>query len=242
MTIGASQDNSIFQNNVSNSNGGGPGIFSGANGMLSPRRGLIEFNITGSLPSNSTITGAQLQLTVGQLGGGSSTGRTIGLYTLTSGWGEGTVGASTSIGGTGQGAAANTGDATWNANHFNVSAWTTAGGDYVSTASATATLSTVSLNSVFTWSSTGLVADVQNWLNNPTSNDGWDIINAAETTSQSLIAFYSREGQQVAGVTASQLPQLTITYTVPEPPAGAALCAGAGLLMLGAFRRRRRFV
>lgn len=240
LTLGASQDNSIFQNNVNNSNGGGPGIFSGASGMSSPRRGLIEFNVAGSVPSGATITAVQLQLTVGQLGGGSSTGRTISLYTLTSGWGEGTVGASTTIGGTGQGSPAGTGDATWNANRYNISNWTAAGGDYAATASATAALSTVSLNSVFTWSSLGLVTDVQNWLNNPSSNDGWILINAAETTSQSLLGFYSREGGQVSGVTASQLPQLTVTYTVPEPTTCILVLAGVGLLVTRAAQRDRK--
>ncbi|MBE7157560.1 MAG: DNRLRE domain-containing protein [Rhodospirillales bacterium] len=240
LTLGPSQDNSIFQNNVNNSSGGGPGIFSGANGMSSPRRGLIEFNLAGSIPSNATITGVQLQLTVGQLGGNATFGRTVGLYTLVSGWGEGTAGASTTIGGTGQGAAAGTGDATWNANRYNVSTWMTPGGDFASTASASASLGTVSVGSVFTWSSAGLVSDVQNWLNNPASNNGWELINGAETTSQSLLGFYSREGQQVGGITASQLPQLTITYTVPEPATNIALLAGAGLLILRTVRQRWR--
>ena len=239
VALGASQDNSVFQNNVNNSNGGGPGIFSGANGTGSPRRGLIEFNVAGSVPGNATITGVQLQLTVGQLGGNSTAGRTIGLYGLTANWGEGTVGASTAIGGTGQGTAANTGDATWNANRFNLSTWAAAGGDHAAAASANATLNTVALNSVFTWSSAGLVGDVQGWLNNPASNNGWELINAAEGTAQSLLGFYSREGQQVGGVAASQLPLLTITYTVPEPAPAAVLAGGLAALAVGvAFRRR----
>ncbi len=245
LTLGASQDNSIFQNNVNNSSGGGPGIFSGTNGNGSPRRGLIEFNVAGGVPAGATITAVTLQLTVGQLGGGSSMARTVDLFDLTKDWGEGTAGQSTAIGGTGQGAAAGTGDATWNANHYTVSTWATAGGDHAATASATAGLATVSLNSVFSWSSAALVTDVQGWLNNPASNDGWEIISENEATAQSLLGFYSREGTQVSGVTASQLPQLTISYNlpatgVPEPSGAVWLLAGAAALGLGAILRRRQ--
>lgn len=240
ITLGASQDNSIFQNNLTNSSGGGPGIFSGSNGTGSPRRGLIEFNVAGSLPANATITGVQLRLTVGQLGGGATFGRTIGLFDLNVGWGEGTAGPSASIGGTGQGAPAATGDATWSSNRYNVSTWTAPGGDFAATASASATLGTVSLNSVFTWSSAALVGDVQNWLNTPAANNGWELVNGAEGTAQSLLGFYSKEGRQVSGVTDSQLPQLIVTYTVPEPGTAALLAAGPALLALRRVRRRRR--
>ena len=240
VTLGASQDNSVFQNNVNNSNGGGPGIFAGTNGNASPRRGLIEFNVAGGVPSGATITAVTLQLTVGQLGGGSTMGRTIDLFDLSRAWGEGTAGQSTAIGGTGQGATAGTDDATWSANQYNVSTWTTAGGDHAATASATTAMTTVSLNSVFSWSSTALVTDVQGWLTAPSTNNGWEVISENEATSQSLLGFYSREGMQVSGVTASQLPQLTISYTVPEPAPGALLLVGTAALGLGAAMRHRR--
>ena len=106
------KDNTIFQNNVNNSDGGGPGMFSGTNGMTSPRRGLIEFNVAAKVPAGATIMSVQLVLFLGQVagsggGGGGGGGTSIGLHDVSEAWGEGTAGSgNTGIGGTGQGFAA----------------------------------------------------------------------------------------------------------------------------------------
>lgn len=249
LTLGANHDTTIFQNNVNNSSGGGPGLFAGTNGATSPRRALISFDLS-SIPANATITDVQLTLTVGQIAGSGGSGgvstRTIGLFAITSPWGEGTIqSGSTSIGGTGQGAGANPGDATWNSAAFQQinRDWHTPGGDFNSTASASLTLANASPGLSFTWLSTPqLVANVQGWLNNSSTNFGWELINADESTATTFDAFYSREALSVPGVTASQLPSLQITYTVaaaPEP-ASSALMATALLGMAAARPRRRR--
>jgi hypothetical protein len=242
ITLGANHDATIFQNNVTNSSGGGPGLFAGTNVMTSPRRALISFDLS-NIPSNAIITGVQLTLTVGQIagsggGGGSTSTRTIGLFEITSSWGEGTnQSGSTSIGGTGQGAAANAGDVTWSERFHGTTNWSTAGGDFVSTASASLALVNAAVGSSFTWGSTAqLVADVQGWLNNPSTNNGWELINADETNATTFDAFYSREATS-AGATSGQLPSLQVTYTVPEP-ASASLVAFAALGLFSARRRR----
>src|SRR3954467_12342415 len=51
VSIVASKDNTIFANFASNSAGGAAGIFSGANNVPSARRGLIAFDIAGSVPA-----------------------------------------------------------------------------------------------------------------------------------------------------------------------------------------------
>src|SRR5215471_1901012 len=84
ITIGASKDVTIFQNNVNNSSGGGYGLFAGTNGTSSPRRALIDFDIAGSgIPSGATIQSVQLTLVLGQVagsgGGGGGGGPTIDL-------------------------------------------------------------------------------------------------------------------------------------------------------------------
>ena len=90
-------------------------MFAGTDGVGSPRRGLIEFDIAGNVPAGSTINAVQLTLFLGQVAGSDTTPRTIELHRLTADWGEGTTGSgSTMIGGTGQGFQANAGDATWN--------------------------------------------------------------------------------------------------------------------------------
>ena len=60
--IGASKDNTMFENVPNNSGGGAAGIFSGTNNTPSKRRGLIAFNIAGSVPAGATITGVELSM------------------------------------------------------------------------------------------------------------------------------------------------------------------------------------
>src|SRR6185295_2229776 len=102
------------------------------------RRGLIMFDLS-SIPSNATIQNATLTKIMG-MAAGAGTPQTIDLYRLTSTWGEGTVltqsPASDSLSGQGGGAAASTGDATWSHRFFNTTPWTTPGGDFVATKSA----------------------------------------------------------------------------------------------------------
>jgi Dockerin type I domain len=216
ITIGASKDTTIYQNNVNNSSGGGNGLFAGTNGTASPRRGLIAFDIVDNVPAGSTITDVQLTLFVGQVAGSGGSGSggtaTIDLHRLLADWGEGTTQKQTppndSFVGLGQGAAANSGDATWNSRFFSTSLWNTPGGDFASAASATASVGTT-LNTATVWGSTAsLVSDVQQWLATPAVNFGWALVNADETTAMTFRAFYTRDT-----ATAALCPQLQITYT-----------------------------
>src|ERR1700754_1276835 len=71
-SLGASKDNSIFANNVDNSNGGGAGIFVGTTNMMqsdSLRRGLIEFDVASAIPSGATITAVSLTMYLGEASG-----------------------------------------------------------------------------------------------------------------------------------------------------------------------------
>jgi hypothetical protein len=217
VTIGPSKDASIYAANVNNSNGAGPGMFAGTDAGPSRIRSLLAFDIAG-VPqlSGATITGVQLTLTLGMVPGGSPPAPSpeiVDLHRLTADWGEGTTGSSsTTIGGTGGGFAANTGDATWNARMFSGTLWSTAGGDFSATASASLSVGNT-INTSFTWASTPtLVADVQGWLDSPATNFGWELINTDEISARTFRAFYTREAS-----TAAFRPQLQITYAVPEP-------------------------
>lgn len=239
ITISASKDATLFENNVNNSNGAGPGLFAGTNGMNSPRRGLIDFGVAGSVPMGATITDVQLTLHLGQVAGNDQTPRMIGLFRLTADWGEGTTGAGSTIGGTGQGFPANAGDATWNARSFPGILWATPGGDHAATASATLAVSST-INAPYTWQSTSdLVNDVQGWLDTPTSNFGWELINLDETVPTDFRAFYTREFNDAA-----LRPQLQITFdsttTVPEPVSIVLLPLGL-LGLAGALKLAYRF-
>jgi hypothetical protein len=68
-----------------------------------------------------------------------------------------------------------------------------AGCDHAATASATTIVSSV-INAPYMWLSTpGLVSDVQMWLNTPSTNFGWELINLDEIHFHSLSGFlYTR--------------------------------------------------
>jgi hypothetical protein len=243
VNLGAVQDTSIFKNSTGNSDGGGAGLFSGTDSMSHVKRALIEFNVS-SIPAGATITNVQLTLTLGMSAGGVSTNTaTIGLYDVLDSWGEGTTGNPTQnpggISGSGNGFTAGTGDATWNSRFNSSTAWTTAGGDHSSTTSASLFLNNSATGAMFTWSTAQMVSDVQGWLNNPSTNDGWELINADETDATTFFAFYSREWASFSGGNASQEPVLQVTYAAPEPTTGI-LFVGAclGSLSLRPLRRR----
>lgn len=242
VTIGASKDNTIFQEFTSNSLGGGAGIFVGVTGNATRRRGLIAFDVAGNVPAGATITSAQLTLYLGKIGGASS--QTIGLHRLAANWGEGAAGDSNPIiTSAGMGYAAGPGDATWNERFFGSSPWSNPGGvgDFNPTASASAVVApTVVPPTPTNWLSTpAIVADVQGWLDNPTSNFGWMMIHPNEGAIGTALAFYSRTATtDAAGDPLNPIarPALAITYTVVPEPA----CCGLLLIAAVTIGRRRR--
>src|SRR5258706_2739682 len=200
-TIIASHDNTIFQSNPNNSLGAAQAIFIGDNAQTSPRRGLISFDIAANVPAGATINSAQLKLFLNQAAGGASP--TISLYRLSTDWGEGIAGSTTTgANGVGQGFPAADGDATWNARHFSATSptlWTNPGGDFASTSSASAAIIGAILNTPYTWGSTALlVADVQTFLNDPANNFGWILKTDDETTPSNVRGFWSRESARTA--------------------------------------------
>ena len=205
--IGASQDNSIYQNLPGNSNGAGVNIFAGTNGATSPRRALLKFNIAAAIPANSTITSVTLTLYCNRTISGNTN---VTLHRLFQNWGEGTSDA----GGTndGDGAPAALNDATWNCSFSNGAGgcstpWTTAGGSYNGTASATASVGGIGAS--YNWSSATMNSDVQSWLDAPGTNYGW-ILRGDEANGGTAKRFSSSENS-------SNRPVLSVTYmpTVP---------------------------
>jgi hypothetical protein len=218
VTVGATRDATIFENNVNNGSGAGNGLFSGTNGAQnSPRRALIAFDVAGNVPAGSLIQSAQLTLVLGQFPNvGAQPTSTVGLHRVTSDWGEGTtqqqVPPNDTFGGLGQGSPATEGDVTWNARFFSATTptlWNAPGGDFDATISAS-TVVTRTLLSGYMWGSTAaLVSDAQGWLDNPPSNFGWMLVNLQETTPATFRAFYSHEA-----ATPSLRPQLTLSYVL----------------------------
>jgi hypothetical protein len=245
MTLPAVQDATLLGGSDATNNASlaDPGIFVGTDGQDNPKRGLIEFNIAQSIPAGATITDVTLQLTVGQVagsgggsGGGSGAAETISLFNESQAWGQPTnVAGAKTFGGTGHGGAPAMGDATWNYAFYNATPWTAAGGDWSSSLTDIADASVTGTLTSFTWSSAAMVADVQNWLNTPSTNFGWLLKNADETDATDFRAFWSAQGA-AANNNSSIAPSLTVTYTVPEP--GSLLLVAAGMPLL--LRRSRR--
>ncbi|HZL37440.1 MAG TPA: DNRLRE domain-containing protein [Tepidisphaeraceae bacterium] len=243
VSLPASQDATLLggTDGATNRSLADPGIFVGTDGQSNPKRGLIEFNIGQAVPPGATISAVQLQLTVGQVagsgggsGGGTGAAQTISLFDETHAWGQPTNIAGTStFGGTGHGGAPQPGDATWNYSFYNTVPWTLAGGNWTAALPDIADASVTGTLASFTWSSPAMVSDVQKWLDDPSSNSGWLLKNADETSPTDFRAFWSAQGA-AASNSPSIAPALLVTYSVPQP--GSCIC----LCMCGMFFLMRR--
>jgi len=182
------------------SNALGNHFFTGETAMGELRRGVLAFDIAGNVPAGSTITGVTLALNMSRTPSGAS--RTVELHKLLADWGEGTSQAS---GEEGIGAPATTNDATWRHGFFDTIFWTTEGGDFSATVSASRSVGAIGS---YIWSSAQMAADVQSWLDNPAINFGW-LVRGDESGSATAKRFDTRES--------ASPPVLTIQYTAPTP-------------------------
>jgi len=169
--LNPSKDNTLYQyvpEDGDLSNALGTHFFAGETGMAELRRGVLAFDIAGNIPAGSTILGVTLSLNMSRTG--LEDPRTIELHKMLADWGEGTSQAS---GDEGQGAPATTNDATWRHRFFDTVFWTTEGGDFSATVSASQSVGPVG---VYTWSSSQMRVDVQSWLDDPANNFGWLVL------------------------------------------------------------------
>ena len=224
-------DASIFQNNVDNGSGGGNGLFVGANTSGFTRRALIAFDIAGEIPQGSIIENVTLIATLGDVPINNALPSVmVGLHRATKSWGEGTtqqqVPPNDVISMMGQGMTATAGDVTWSSRfHGSTPAtpWTTPGGDFELSPSASASVGTT-IGAVVAWSSQSMVSDVQGWLDDPTDNFGWLCKSGSEATASSLRVFFTSDA-----ATAANWPQLEVSFRVPGDFNGDDLVDGEDL-------------
>src|SRR6266480_2364956 len=198
ISIMPSKDNTLYEYDPAegdHSNGAGFHFFAGENGMGELRRGVLAFDIAGTIPAGSTITAVSLTMNMSMTPAGALT---VELHKLLADWGEGTSHAPM---GEGDGAPATPNDATWRHRFFDSVFWTTQGGDFSATVSASQSVAGIGQ---YTWSSTQMIADVQSWLDNPGSNFGWLVL-GDETGGATAKRFDTRES--------ASPPVLTIQYT-----------------------------
>jgi hypothetical protein len=178
-------DNTIYEQSGSLSNGAGEYMPIGKSGNGFLHRGLVMFPVLESIPAFSVISSVVLKMNLSNTSGSSGT-KVIEAHKLLQDWGEGTSDASPQAG---QGSPATTNDATWTYRYFSTVSWNTPGGDFSPTVSA---LTTVNNPASYNWSGSGLVADVQSWVNNVSPNYGW-ILLGQETGTKSGKRFDTRE-------------------------------------------------
>jgi hypothetical protein len=204
ITLTASRDATIMFEDGTFANGGGENVFIGSTSNSYPRRTLLKFDLS-TIPAGATITAASLRLTLTKTR--AFTTMPITVSRLTADWGEGT---SNPTNNEGFGAPALTGDTTWTHRVYPSTRWATDGGEFVATASATTVVPATTTGS-HTWSGAGLIADVQAWKNGTQPNFGW-IMMGSETASGTARRYASRTNGS-----ASNRPQLTVTFTRPSP-------------------------
>jgi hypothetical protein len=261
VTIVSGRDNTIYRNNVNNSNGKGVQMLTGNTGIAAPntepRRGLIWFDIDSNIPDGATINSASLRLHLASNSTSGPANTTVNMYRLLEDWGEGTSAAGTGSG-TGAGVSATTNDATWNMAKFNTVAWSTPGGVFSSTVSASLSVSKLGVNPADpyttdfkTWAAAQLAADIQLWLDNTAPNYGWilsPVVSPQDTAVNTERRFNTREAPDLpAGAgfpQTSVVPVLTVDFTeaaaVPEPGTWALALTGLALLTLMFKRHANR--
>jgi hypothetical protein len=203
ININPSKDNTLYEYVPADgdvSNALGFHFFSGETADGELRRGVLAFDIAGTVPPHSTITGVTLSLNMSRAA--FDTDRTVELHKLLADWGEGT---SHAPGEEGTGAPATPNDATWRHRFFDTIFWTTEGGDFSATVSASQSVGAIG---VYTWSSLQMIADVQSWLDNPAGNFGWLVL-GDESDIATAKRFDTRES--------ASPPVLTIQYVGPAP-------------------------
>ncbi len=201
--IVATKDSTLYEaTSLTNvlANGAGTFLYSGTTGQQARgiRRTLLSFDLS-EIPEGVDVTSASLSLTVSKGATGDATD--YDLHRLLSDWGEGTSDAS--VFGQGQGIAATEGDATWFHTFNPGEEWSTPGGDFEESPSATAS---VGIEDSYAWSSDELIQDVQAWLTTPEENFGWIMI-GDESVSRTARQFNSRTNLDVAS-----RPTLSITW------------------------------
>ncbi len=187
-----------------NNNGGGLSSFDagrdGGNlGTPGIRHGLLRFDLSG-LPSGSVVTSAVLTLKAVKIPGFGAVDSSFDLLRVNAAWAEGTNSASNN------GGPASTGESSWNARIQGTANWTTPGAmaDTTGTPSATVAVNST-VNAVYAWGGSGVLADVQFWLANSAQNFGWLLKSQDEVNDRTVRGFGSRESVDK--------PTLTIGYT-----------------------------
>jgi FtsP/CotA-like multicopper oxidase with cupredoxin domain len=217
VTLGSRRDNTLYEIAAGDlSNAAGQRFIAGKNQNGLRRRGVVAFDVDSSVPSGAVVQSVSLTLRLA-LGGGSTGNQNVALHRTLADWGEGT---SVAGGDESNGAPATASDATWRHTFYPSAFWPTPGGQWLSTASSSLS---VSSEAFYAWSSATMVSDVQGWLDSPSSNFGWTVIGKETGGGNTQKPFHTKEATDPAF-----RPVLSITYVYTPPPPSGACCLDDG--------------
>ncbi|MGZ4987863.1 MAG: DNRLRE domain-containing protein [Limisphaerales bacterium] len=195
LTVSASTDTWILaENPFGNFSSDGHGLGAGMNSHGSPMRAMFKFDLS-QIPANATVT--SVSVTVTEIKESSLSSTDYELHRVLQSWVQT--------------------ETTWN-NRTAAATWNSAGlesgTDYTSPASGTITAALGAFGPNTFASTVSLVADVQAWIDAPSSNNGW-LFKAATESGQNGRRWGSTFTAQFG---AGDAATLSVTYTASTPP------------------------
>jgi len=206
VSLVADKDATLYEDTSGQTaNGAGQKFFVGRvgfNGGFTIRRTVAKWDIAGAIPAGARIIAASLKMNVDLSSAFLPQGANA--HRVLQDWSEGNA---VPPGNGGQGTSASAGSVTWLHRNYPSQFWSNPGGDFAPAASFTFDLP--GFGPLATEPLAGLVADVQDMLDNPGNNHGW-LFKTPEVLTSNARAVASRE----SSITANR-PTLEITYLTP---------------------------
>lgn len=207
-------------------NGSGDYLFAGYGNA--PKRTLLRFDLT-SIPPGTPVESVELTLEMSRT---ISPDFQFALHRVTTSWSEGP---SDALGQEGAGIVSEPGDATWLHTDFPTTTWANPGGDFAAAPSAAVEVDTLGS---YTWGPTPeMLADVQGWVDDPSSNDGWILVGPEVPMTFSAKRFNSRQHPDVGSRPRLQVGVAAVDEIPTLDPAAllvlALLTAASGWWLAG---------
>ena len=206
-------DTTLIEAAPTNNLGGSTFVNAGTSGIGTRNRGLYKFDFS-SIPPYSKIKSAAVTLEVLYEPNAGGVSSMFGLYRLLKSWGEGDKITIHMVDSSGFGLPATTNEATWNSRFaFTTNNWTSPGAsnDFATViSSSTQVYGTADFP--YFGSTPQMVADVQIWVNDSSSNFGWLLKTESESTLKTARGFGSRE---FAGEDTNSPPKLQVEFIAP---------------------------
>lgn len=204
-------DTSLLEVAPNNNHGGFFGMNSGTTQNFQLTRALFRFDLS-SLPTNTVVLSAALQLAVTRQPDEPPPTISFGLRRMLRPWGEGDKNPPPVSPTAGSGLPATAGEATWNHAFFPTNAWSTPGGtsgvDFSATESSFKEVYGVDQSPYLFPNTPEMIDDVAAWIVQPQTNFGWMLLCNEEHLNFSARRWGTRED-------ANNPPLLTLEYLVP---------------------------